>query len=188
MKLSKWQNRLRLQALDSMRPIQLATLAQLLRRRSPCTFRHLQGLVLAPASRYHQVLVLRPGLVMVSVYKRHTELPSEQALGVLGQNVADTQGKVMGRLVDILVTAEGLPEAAVIDFGGFMGVGTRKIAVRWSALHFAPADKKQPITLELTPDQIKAAPEYNITKPAPVVVAPPGQSVSAVPKAPPSPQ
>jgi len=117
------------------------------------------------------------------------EVSPEQALPVLGQNVADAQGKVMGRLVDVLVTVDGNPEAAVIDFGGFMGVGSRKIAVRWSALHFAPADKKNPVTLELTLDQIKAAPEYkDLAKPAPVVVAPASQPVSAAPKPPTSSQ
>ena len=113
------------------------------------------------------------------------EVPPERAVAVLGQDVADAQGKVMGRLVDILIDADGHPEAAVIDFGGFMGVGSRKIAVHWSALHFAPADKKHPITLDLAPDQIKDAPEFkNVAKPAPVVVPPAGQPVAA-PEAPP---
>ena len=61
--------------------------------------------------------------------------------------VADPEGKEIGRLVDVLVDDQGQPQAAVIDFGGFMGVGNRKIAVDWSALHFAPADPKHPITL-----------------------------------------
>ena len=53
-----------------------------------------------------------------------------------------------------------------IDFGGFLGVGTRKIAVDWNALHFAPAGSKDDrITLELTRDQVKAAPEYKDGRP-----------------------
>ncbi len=101
------------------------------------------------------------------------QVPTDQALAILGQKVADPDGKDIGRLVDVLVGDQGLPQAAVIDFGGFMGVGNRKIAVEWSALHFAPGDAKHPITLDLTQDQIKAAPEYkDVTKPAPVVVAP----------------
>jgi PRC-barrel domain len=101
-------------------------------------------------------------------------VPPEQAVPVLGHAVMDTEGKEIGRLVDVLVDDQGQPEAAVIDFGGFLGVGNRKIAVEWSAIHFAPADPKQAITLTLTPDQIKAAPEYkNVAKPAPVVVATP---------------
>jgi hypothetical protein len=100
-------------------------------------------------------------------------VPPEQAIAILGHGVADPAGKEIGRIVDVLVGDQGEPQAAVIDFGGFMGVGNRKIAVQWSALHFAPADAKQPITLDLTQDQLKAAPEYkDVAKPAPVVLAP----------------
>ncbi len=100
-------------------------------------------------------------------------VPIDQTLAILGQKVADPDGKDIGRLVDVLVGDQGQPQAAVIDFGGFMGVGNRKIAVEWSALHFAPSDAKHPITLDLTQDQIKAAPEYkDVTNPTPVVVAP----------------
>ncbi|MEJ0018088.1 MAG: PRC-barrel domain-containing protein [Acetobacteraceae bacterium] len=100
-------------------------------------------------------------------------VPPDQALAILGHPVADPDGKDIGRLVDVLVGEDGVPQAGVIDFGGFMGVGSRKIAVQWSALHFAPADAKRAITLDLTQEQIKAAPEYrDVAKPAPVVVAP----------------
>ena len=98
-------------------------------------------------------------------------VPPEQAMAILGSPVAAPDGKTIGRLVDVLVDAAGTPQAGVIDVGGFMGVGARKIAVHWSVLHFAPANPKQPITLDLTLDQIKAAPEYgNPKKPAPVVL------------------
>lgn len=94
----------------------------------------------------------------------------ETAEAILGQRVTDSGGKDLGRLVDVLVDANAQPQAAVIDFGGFMGVGNRKIAVHWSALHFNPGDPKRKITLEMTPDQIKAAPEFlNPNKAASVV-------------------
>jgi hypothetical protein len=101
-------------------------------------------------------------------------VPPEEALAILGSPVTAPDGKEIGRLVDVLVDATGTPEAGVIDVGGFMGVGARKIAVHWSVLHFAPANAKQPITLDLTLDQLKAAPEYrNPAKPAPVVLPAP---------------
>jgi PRC-barrel domain len=107
------------------------------------------------------------------------QVPPEEAVAVLGHVVDGPDGKDIGRLVDILVGPEGLPQAAVIDFGGFMGVGSRKIAVRWSALHFAPGDPRHPVTVELTPDQIKGAPEYkDVAKPAPVVVAAPAPAIA----------
>jgi PRC-barrel domain protein len=107
------------------------------------------------------------------VQQQVQQVPLDQTLAILGHPVADPEGKNIGRLVDVLVGDQNRPQAAVIDFGGFLGVGNRKIAVEWSALHFAPNDPKHPITLDLTQDQIKDAPEYKeAIKPAPVVVAP----------------
>ena len=94
----------------------------------------------------------------------------EEAEAILGQRVTDPDGKDIGRLVDVLVDANGQPQAAVIDFGGFMGVGNRKVAVHWSVLRFSPGDSKHKVMLEMTPDQIKGAPEFlNPNKAAPVV-------------------
>jgi hypothetical protein len=62
--------------------------------------------------------------------------------------------------------------AAVIDFGGFLGVGNRKVAIDWNAFHFAPTGSKyDQITLALTRDQVKDAPEYKEGKPLVVLGA-----------------
>jgi len=75
----------------------------------------------------------------------------------------------MGRIVDVIVDRSGTVRAAVIDFGGFLGVGSRKIVVDWLALRFgAIANKSDSISLELTKDQVSAAPEYK--EDAPVIV------------------
>jgi hypothetical protein len=62
----------------------------------------------------------------------------------------------------------------VIDFGGFMGVGNRRIAVEWSTLRFAPANLKHAVTVEMSPDQLKAAPQYDNPDKSVQVVAPLG--------------
>jgi hypothetical protein len=98
-----------------------------------------------------------------------TIIEAADAHGVLGRDVRSTTGEDMGRIVDVIVDRAGQVRAAVIDFGGFLGVGSRKIVVDWSALHFAQiANKGESITLELTKDQVKAAPEYK--EDAPIVV------------------
>jgi hypothetical protein len=80
---------------------------------------------------------------------------------ILGKSVRSSAGEDMGRLVDVVVDRDGRPRAAVIDFGGFLGVGSRKIAVDWGVLRFAhDKDKGDVITVELTRDQVKAAPEF----------------------------
>jgi hypothetical protein len=101
------------------------------------------------------------------------------AAGILGRNVAGPDGKVIGRVVDVLVDAGSNPRAAVIDFGGFLGVGTRRVAVNWSDLTFPPTGTDTDIKLDLTADQIRSAPTYtDQTKPASVVQPPPVQTPS----------
>jgi hypothetical protein len=54
-------------------------------------------------------------------------------------------------------------------------VGTRKIAISWSALRFDLGEKKNVIALDLDREQLKAAPEYKYSesdKPIPVVAQP----------------
>ena len=67
----------------------------------------------------------------------------------------------------------GQPRAAVIDFGGFLGVGSRKIAVDWRLLHFRPTIRKAPIQLGVTRAEVQAAPEYKEKSEPAQVVAPP---------------
>ncbi len=99
-------------------------------------------------------------------------LNSHEVEGILGRQVRSTANEDMGRIVDVMVDHNGQVRAAIIDFGGFLGVGSRKIAVDWNALHFpAPGDKNRRIALELTRDQVKAAPEYQDGKPVVVLGA-----------------
>jgi hypothetical protein len=90
---------------------------------------------------------------------------------VLGASVHSGSGEDMGHIVQVLVDQTGTMRAAVIDFGGFLGVGSRKVVVDWGALHFAPDDQPQHITVDLTRDQVKAAPEYRTGKPVVVLGA-----------------
>lgn len=91
-----------------------------------------------------------------------TVLNKHEVEGILGREVLSATNENMGRIVDVLVDRSGQVRAAIIDFGGFLGVGSRKIAVDWNVLHFPPPAKPGArITLELTRDQVKAAPEYH---------------------------
>ena len=101
-----------------------------------------------------------------------TIIGAKEAHGVLGLDVRSPADEDMGRIVDVIVDRAGVARAAVIDFGGFLGVGSRKIVVDWNALHFGHvANKGESITLELNKDQVKAAPEYKEDKPIVVLGA-----------------
>jgi hypothetical protein len=103
-----------------------------------------------------------------------TVLGSREVQGILGRSVLSAANEDMGRIVDVMVDSDGQTRAVIIDFGGFLGVGSRKIAVDWKALHFVPAaGKRYGIVLELTRDQVKPAPEFKEDKPI-IVLGPSG--------------
>jgi hypothetical protein len=99
-----------------------------------------------------------------------TVLNTHEVEGILGREVRSATNENMGHVVDVLVNHYGEARAAIIDFGGFLGVGSRKIAVDWSALHFpAPGQPGGRIVLELNRDQVNAAPAYQDGKPVVVL-------------------
>jgi hypothetical protein len=93
-------------------------------------------------------------------------LDTQDVEGILGKEVRSATDEKMGRIIDVVVDRTAQPRAAVIDFGGFLGVGSRKIAVDWNLVHFdATIDGKTRISVELTADQVRTAPEYKPGKP-----------------------
>jgi hypothetical protein len=99
-------------------------------------------------------------------------LNQQNVQGILGRQVLSAAGEDMGRVIDVVVDRAGQVRAAVIDFGGFLGVGNRKIAIDWGALRFSPTGSNSDrITLDLTRDQVKATPEYKDGRPLVVVGA-----------------
>jgi hypothetical protein len=98
-------------------------------------------------------------------------LDNNQVAGILGKDVQSAAKEDMGHIIDVIVDSAGVTRAAIIDFGGFLGVGSRKIAVDWNALHFGMVKGKEQITLDLTKDQVKAAPEFHEGKPIVVLGA-----------------
>src|ERR1700728_2389371 len=98
-----------------------------------------------------------------------TIIGAKEAHGTLGRDVRSAANEDMGHIVDVIVDRSGTVRAAVIDFGGFLGVGSRKIVVDWNALHFGRvANKGDSVTLDLTKEQVMAAPEYK--EDTPIVV------------------
>ena len=84
----------------------------------------------------------------------------------------------------LIVKRNGEVRAAVIDFGGFLGVGSRKIAVDWSALRFPSSGPMDYINLELTRDQVRLAPEFIPGEPLVVLGSAEGAQPSPEPPAP----
>ena len=106
------------------------------------------------------------------------------AAGILGRTVVGPDRSALGRIVNVLVDAHGQALAVVIDFGGFMGVGSRTVAVEWALLSFPPPGSADDIVLGLDDAAINATPAYDGSDEAVVIgPSPPEPLVAAKPEA-----
>jgi hypothetical protein len=123
----------------------------------------------------------KPAPAVPAPPKNLEPLPPGKYTGVLGKKVAGPDGNDLGLVIDVVVDVYGTPRAAIIDFGGFLGVGSRKIAIDWRLLNFAPDQETDgQIWLSLDRAEIAAAPEYRPGDTADEMVGPP----SATPPSP----
>ena len=101
-----------------------------------------------------------------------TVVDAQQLESILGKNVISTTGEDMGRIVDIIVDRSGQVRAAIIDFGGFLGVGTRKIAVDWRLIRFPSDGKMDNVMVDLTSNQLRVSPVFKAGEPVVVIGRP----------------
>jgi hypothetical protein len=126
-----------------------------------------------------------------------TETPAMVAHGdagqtLLGKPVRSAKGEDLGRVVDVIVDRDGLVQAAIIDFGGFLGVGTRKIAVDWHVLHFPDGQPLDRLIADLPREELRKAPVYKEGEPVVIMgrtapASPPTPEPAATPPAPTAP-
>jgi len=87
-----------------------------------------------------------------------------RAESVLGKAVITTAGEHAGRVVDVLADGSGAVQAAVVEVGGFLGVGSRRVAIAWKDLHFA-SEKRDTLVVELSRERLSEAPEVKTGEP-----------------------
>jgi PRC-barrel domain len=88
-----------------------------------------------------------------------------QLESLLGREVRTRAESDAGRIIDLLTDREGKLQAAVVEMGGFLGIGTRKIAVDWRAFNFDTREQQSFVILELNREQLRLAPEYTAREP-----------------------
>jgi PRC-barrel domain len=60
-----------------------------------------------------------------------------RASKVIGSSVVNDANETIGKIDDLLVTRDGKEPYAVLSVGGFLGMGTHMVVVRYDSLKFA---------------------------------------------------
>jgi len=81
-----------------------------------------------------------------------------------GTNVIGTDDKKIGDVSDILFDKDGKIEAYVVGVGGFLGIGSKDVALAPSAFQIVAGDKSKnesdKLRLSMTKDQLKEAANF----------------------------
>ena len=81
---------------------------------------------------------------------------------LIGTNVYGTNNEHIGAIGDLALNEDGTIDAIVIDFGGFLGIGTKPVAVAFEDLEFlADPNNNRSLVLPITREQMEAAPAFN---------------------------
>ena len=100
------------------------------------------------------------------------------ASALIGTKVRNANKESIGKIDEIYLDKDAKVTDVVISVGGFLGVGSKDVAVKWSDLMIAQDDTSMVLTTSLTKEALMALPDYTKTerrKPAPpeTAAAPP---------------
>jgi len=84
---------------------------------------------------------------------------------VLGKRLAGASGENAGLIVDVLADETGRVRAAIVDYGGFLGIGSRRIAISWSDLRFGPDGHPNAVAVDISSERLAHAPEVKAGRP-----------------------
>jgi hypothetical protein len=82
------------------------------------------------------------------------------ATAYLGRSVHGPGGQRVGTVSNLLVDTTGRITGIVIDVGGILGFGAKEIAIAFEALFPVLEDGKEMFIVEMTSDQLTAAPAF----------------------------
>ncbi len=78
---------------------------------------------------------------------------------LIGRDVVDATGASVGEVNDLMLGADGKMTSIMIDVGGFLGIGTRTVALDAASLTAQAGDDGDLVTA-MSKEQIEALPAY----------------------------
>ena len=82
------------------------------------------------------------------------------ANAVIGTKVKNANKDTVGSVEDLYVDGSGNIKTVVMSVGGFLGVGSKDVAVKWSDLKQTRDGKTLVLTTNMSKDDLKALPDY----------------------------
>jgi sporulation protein YlmC with PRC-barrel domain len=78
----------------------------------------------------------------------------------IGANIRNRNNETVGKVEDVYIDDRGTIKTVVVSVGGFLGMGTKDVAVKWSDIKHSRDGKSLVLTTNWTKDSLKAMPDY----------------------------
>lgn len=94
---------------------------------------------------------------------------------IIGAKVKNDNKDTVGSIDDLYIGKDGTIKTVVIAVGGFLGVGSKAVAVKWNDLKYGRDGDSLMITTSLSKQELKAMPDFTASerrRPAPTSPAP----------------
>ncbi len=85
---------------------------------------------------------------------------------LIGESVYNGTGddaESIGEVNDVVISPEGEVQSVVIGVGGFLGLGSKDVAIEYDLVSWAEMDGNRYIVVETTADALKALPDFDRT-------------------------
>jgi hypothetical protein len=83
-----------------------------------------------------------------------------KASKLIDARVRDESDHDIGEVSDALVDGSGRVKAIIVDVGGFIGIGTHRVALDFAKLGLRQSGDDLRLLTSMTKDQLKGLPEY----------------------------
>jgi sporulation protein YlmC with PRC-barrel domain len=90
---------------------------------------------------------------------------------VIGMPVHNSSNQKVGSVADLLLDNKGVPIAAIIQVGGFLGMGGKKVTIDTKSMQLVRSDEGDKIVVPVSEEQLKVAADFTPYTP-PVQSAP----------------
>jgi hypothetical protein len=91
---------------------------------------------------------------------------------LIGTKVKNANNDTVGSINDIYLDKDGSVKMVVISVGGFLGVGSKAVAVKWSDIVYGKDGDSLKLSTNLSKEALTGMPDFTVTerrKPAPPV-------------------
>jgi len=90
------------------------------------------------------------------------DVTSLKAEDLKGTDVISPAGQKLGDIDDFVLSGDGKVDAVIVEFGGFLGLGTKHVAIGYEGLQFMVGpNNERYLIVNVTKDQLNAQPDYN---------------------------